>query len=178
MNCLRFIDRFNRPVVSYEPYNGKVHPKFANFKDSIEKSPLTFDYTRHSSLTWKILKEIKRRRSVTWTWKTLSKIQREEWFIRIEERFHDYILAFESGRIPASRKLIAEAIMEVYCSLIIFSDHAYYRNMTEEDVLSLRFPLSQQSRLILHRGTVKKGVYDKDGVKLEKDTLKFSIRAF
>lgn len=177
MDWLRSMGGWKRPI-SYSPYEGKDHPKFTNFQDSIEKSPLSTDYTRHISLAVKVLKGIRKRRSFSWSWKTLSKIQQEEWFIKIEQRFGQYIFAMESGILRGDQRLIAEAILEVYCSLIIFSDRAFYRDMTEEDVLCFRIPLSKQSRKILFRGWVRKGRYNRDGEKLELDTLKFSIRAF
>jgi hypothetical protein len=105
----------------------------------------------------------------------LSDIQRKEWFIRIERDFLDCIGDLEYGLITGQKVIVSLAVLEFYCSLIIFSDHANYRRLTEEDVLGLRIPLSKRSRRILCRGKIKESKFREDGSKIDLDALTFSL---
>ena len=184
MGCFKISRRSSTEYRPYQPYEGKIHPRFANVNDCQEKSPLEsrLSYYQHIGLTRRILNGIQRRRNVMGGGLLLSNIQKKEWFIRIEERLEEYVKVMESSILQGQRKIVGEAVMEFYCSLIIFSDHAYYWRMTEEDVLSMRIPLSKQTRLVLCRGFVARKKRregneneEEDDSRREQDALRFSL---
>jgi hypothetical protein len=160
---------------TYQPYEGRDHPRFANINDSVTKSPLEENYSKHINHAKRIRKNIMQRRGTIAERFLLSDIQRKEWFIRIERDFLDCISNLEYGLITGQKVIVSLAVLEFYCSLIIFSDHANYRRLTEEDVLGLRIPLSKRSRGILCRGKIKESKFREDGSKIDLDALTFSL---
>lgn len=157
----------------YQPYKGKSHPRFANVNDSQELSPLDTDFRLHINHTKRIRRSIRSRRKSFAGRLLLSNIQRKKWFIRIEESFDEVVELFLLNRRSERNRIVAEAVMEYYCSLIIFSDNARYWRATEEDVLRLRFPLSKKSRRVLCEGWLAK-VENEEDEEADYD-LRFSV---
>ena len=118
---------------------------------------MELDFDRHIKMTRRIIGSIKERKKTNTGQAQLSDIQKRDWFERILDLIDVLARAVIKTRIVKLKYSSMEAALEAYCSIIIFSDNAYYRKMTNDDVINLRFPLSRKSRKLIHEGSIKGG---------------------
>jgi len=145
-------------LAMYRPYLGRSHPRFTCYGLAKADNPLLKDFDRHIAYTRKKLLSL-RIRVVTGRISFGAYCSRK-WFRKMCRQF-DYLVGkanvFRIGSDPlldVGHGYVLLAILEMACSLIIFYNDDDYRDLSDEEIELVKFPLSRWSRSVITKVTV------------------------
>jgi len=150
-------------TLRYSPYRFHQDHRHNNLHRSLTTSPLFENFELHTAATQKIVELLKVEfsredyrpyndycyRNSKWFKTLVAKFKRLYNINRIA------LLKYKEGILVTKRifeeSRCAFAMLEIYCSLILFSYHPSYENMSVSDIEELRFPLSLLCRSVIHK---------------------------
>ena len=153
------MERLSR--IFYIPYLGRVHPRNACFARSRINNPLEERYCAHISKTREVLNELNRQRQEGRAELLVGAYRDRPWFVRLTALLEtvighvDEYRRTELDNAQFKKYLVLISALEIICSLILFCTSNYYCLLSDEDIESLRFPLSKSTRMIINKVVIQ-----------------------
>lgn len=142
--------------VPYRPYPGRSDPRYCNFTRSASTNPIHQDFEAHLAYTSYQLDRLVFRinRGLEAAGDTYHK---RPWFrkmvggIEVISRKVRRQMTQEPDEASRNGVILLAAVLELMCSLVIYSlDPRFYR-LTNEEIEGLCFPLSRWTRTVISR---------------------------
>jgi len=150
-------------TLRYSPYRFYQDHRHNNLHRSLTTSPLFENFELHAAATQKIV-ELLRVEFSREDYRPYNDYcyRNSEWFKTLVKEFkrlyniNRIALSKYKEGILVTKRIFEEsrcafAMFEIYCSLILFSYHPSYENMSVSDIEELRFPLSLLCRSVIHK---------------------------
>jgi len=139
----------------YRPYMGRSSPRHACYAFSRQTNPVDENFDCHVAVTRREVSALFYRRRWGMNGYTNSSYNSRPWFQRMLgmlDALIDKVKEYRSTELNSQevkRLAVLLGALEIVCSLILFNNDDNFKELSDEDIESLRFPLSRWSRLII-----------------------------